>query len=154
MSHTLTFDVTGDNGTACLGVIYSVAGMLRTGPSGAVRQAAKQDNQAAATPAPAFTANALTGNPCYGAIFNATSPAGLAPPTGWTENASADHGQSSPTCGQESAYIDSGFTGTTVTWGSASASAFCSLICELDTTAPDAPPDLAMPPRADAFLRP
>lgn len=155
VSHTLTFDCTGDAATSCLGVIYSVSGMLRTGTSGAVRQAAKQDNQGATTtPAPAFGANALTGNPCYGAVFNATSPAGLTPPSGWTENASADHGQSTPTCGQESAYINSGFTGTTVTWGSTSASAFCSLIAELDTSAPDPPPDLWMPPRADIALRP
>lgn len=114
-------------------VVLKVTGMLRTGSS-AIRQAGRQDNQAAATPAPAFGAVGLTGNACAGAVFNATSPATLTPPASWTER--ADVGYSTPTTGLEVASRDSGNTASTITWGSASASAFCSAILELDITAP------------------
>lgn len=120
-------------------LVFKVTGMTRTG-KGAIRvvsgtqQFGKQDNQAAATPAPALPASANTNNPTIGAVFNATNPATMTPPTNWTER--GDLGYATPTTGIEGVSRDSGFTGTTVTWGSASGSAFCSVILELDTTDP------------------
>lgn len=112
--------------------VLKVTGMLRCGITGGVLQSAIQSNQGAATPAPAFSTAALTGNACIGAVFNATSPATMTAPASWTER--NDSGYSTPTTGLETASRDSGETGTTITWGSASGSAFCSLILELNTT--------------------
>lgn len=118
--------------------VLKVTGMGRWGGTGAARlvsgvvQFGKQDNQAAATPAPALPAAANTNNPTIGAVFNATNPATMTAPTNWTER--NDQGYATPTTGLETVSRDSGFTGTTVTWGSASGSAFCSLIFELDAT--------------------
>lgn len=147
-AQTVTFDTTGDAATGAIIAVARVSGMTRMGNSGAVRQSAKQDNGAsAATPAPAFGANALTGNPVIGCVGLATSTANkIVHPTGWSEKSDVA-GYSTPTTGLEYAAIDSGFTGTTVTWGGTAPSAFCATIVELDTTAPVGPPDLIMPPR-------
>jgi hypothetical protein len=106
--------------------------MSRTGAA-AVLQSAKQENQGSGTtPAPVFGNSALTGNPTLGAVANTSNPATLTPPTGWTEL--DDLGITSPTAGLEYIGRNSGFTGTTVTWGSTSPTPFASLIIELDTT--------------------
>lgn len=121
----------GDTGGGLL--VYRLTGMTRVGAA-AVRQIAGQSNQAAAgTPAPVFAAAPLTGNSLIGAVFNATNVATLTPPTGWTEK--HDTGYATPTTGIETATIDSGFTSTTVTWGSTSASAFASIAAEMDASA-------------------
>lgn len=99
----------------------------------AARQAGGQSNTAAATPAPAFPGVALTANACFGAVFNGDNPAGMTPPSSWTEN--GDIGYNTPTTGLEIARRDSGETGSTITWGSASATEFASVIVELDTSA-------------------
>jgi hypothetical protein len=109
-----------------------ISGMARRG-LGAIKQIAGTANAAAGTPSTSFSAAALTGNPCIGAVLNGTNPAALTPPTSWTER--ADDGYNLPVTGIEVATIDSGFTGPTVNWGSASASAFGVLIAEIDTSA-------------------
>jgi hypothetical protein len=133
-AQTVTFACAGDAADGSVIFVASVTGMTRYGLS-AVRQSAKQENQAAAgTPAPAFASAALTGNPTLGCVGNSTNPAGLTAPTSWTEL--ADSGYATPTSGAEYIHRNSGFTGTTITWGSTSATAFGSLIIELDTSAP------------------
>ena len=132
-------------GAGCIGSahqISGVAGMTRFGGD-AVRQSAVQSNAAAGTPAPAFPVAALTANCCLGSVMNATSPATMTPPASWTEGV-ADVGISGPTTGFEYAFRNSGTTTTTVTWGSASASAFGAVIVELDISLPV--PDLLMTP--------
>lgn len=144
-SMTVTYNCFEDAATGAIVSVYGVSGMTRVG-SGAVRQYTVVPNAAAGTPAPAFAASCLTGNPTLGVIGNSTSPAGLTPPTGWTEPTGAitvgtngDTGYATPTTGGEFVYRDSGFTGTTVTWGSASASVYGAIILELDaSTAPTA----------------
>lgn len=111
--------------------VLKVTGMLRCGITSAILQSAIQSNQAAATPAPVFASAALTANACIGAAFSATNPATLTPRTSWTER--VDAGYSTPTSGLHVMSRDSGETGTTQTWGSAAATAFCSLVIELDT---------------------
>lgn len=133
-SQTVTFNCTGDAADGTVIFVCRVSGMTRTGLD-AIRQSAGQDNQAAAgTPAPAFGSSALTGNVTMGVVGNSTNPATMTTPTNWTEQ--ADSGYATPTSGAEYVTRDSGFTGTTVTWGSTSATAFGSLIIELDTTVP------------------
>lgn len=139
VSMTATFTCTQDAATGAVVFVASVSGMARTGLA-AIRQLELAMNVAAGTPALSFPASCLTGNPTIGLIGNATNPAGLTAPTGWTENAAGDTGYTIPTTGAEYVYRDSGFTGTTVTWGSASASAYAGIIVELDTSAVPATP--------------
>jgi hypothetical protein len=54
-------------------------------------------------------------------------------PTGWTEH--ADTGYNNPTSGMEVASRDSGFTSTSIIWGSNSASNWGAIIAELDSSA-------------------
>jgi hypothetical protein len=137
-SMTVTFNTSGGaTATGCIIFVAQVASMTRAGQD-AVRQSAIQSNQAASgTPTSTFGAAVLTGNPTLGAVFNATNPATMTPPTSWTEQ--QDVGYATPTTGGEYVSRDSGSTSTTITWGGTSASAFCSLSVELDTSA--RPPD-------------
>jgi hypothetical protein len=111
--------------------VLKVTGMSKVGSAASV-QTAKQENQAAATPAPVFGTAPLTGNPVIGAVFNATNPATMTPRTNFTER--ADVGYNTPASGLEVMSRDSGETATTQTWGSASGSAFSSIVIELDTS--------------------
>lgn len=132
-SQTVAFDTASDAATGTVIFVCRVSGMTKTGLT-AIRQSAKQDNQASAgTPAPAFSVAALTGNPCLGAIGNSSAVPNFTAPSGWTEG--NETGYSTPNTGGEYVFRNSGFTGTTVTWGSASASTFGSMIVELDATA-------------------
>lgn len=118
--------------------VHKVTGMSLTGSSAAV-QSAVQDNQTAATtPAPVFGSAPDTVNAIIGAVFNATNPAGLTPRTNFTER--CDVGYNTPSTGLETMSRDSGETATTQTWGGTSASAFGSLVLELDISAPAATP--------------
>lgn len=131
---TVTADVTGDQATGAVGQVFCVAGMSRVGSNGAALQTAVQANQGGGgTPAPAFASAALTGNPTLGFVANGTNPATVTEPTGWTEI--ADTGYATPATGGEFVARNSGFTGTTITWGGTSASAFGDIIVELDTSA-------------------
>lgn len=114
-------------------VVLKVTGMSKTGAT-AARQSAKQDNTAAATPAPTFASACLTGNAVIGAVFSST--AAMNPPTNYTEQ--SDSNYLTPTTGLETVSRDSGETGTTITWGSATTTEFGSLVVELDTSAPGA----------------
>lgn len=112
----------------------SVTGCTRTGLQ-AVKQWAKQTKQAGGgTPAPSFSAACSTTSYTCGAVMN--EGGSLTPPTGWTER--NDFGQNTPTIAMETISRDSGFTGTTVTWGSTSATNFVSWILELDDSPPPA----------------
>ena len=130
---TVTFGCVSDSATGSVIEVYRISGMSRVG-SMAVRQVATSPNQASGgTPAVTFGQAVLTGNPTLGFVSNATSPATLTPPTSWTEG--NDTGYSTPTTGMEVVSRASGFTGTTITWGSTSGSAFAAGAIELDTSA-------------------
>lgn len=131
ISQTVTID-TAPAGNGSVISVFSVSGMSNVGLS-AVRQSAEQTGGGVgATPAPAFSGAALTTNPVLGIVMNTTNPAGLTAPSGWTEPAGGDTGYSSPTTGCEVCFRSSGETGTTITWGSTSATAFSAGIMELD----------------------
>ena len=129
----------GDAGAGSIISVYSVSGMTNTGSS-AIRQSGGQSNQGSGTiPAPAFGGAALTDNCCLGAVANASNPANVAtPPSGWTESQDTGYTTGAVT-GLETVFRNSGETGTTITWGSASITAFASIVVELDTSAPAAP---------------
>lgn len=115
--------------------VFAVRGLARTGTN-AVRQGAKQDNQAAAgTPTPVLGSAALTGNALIGAVFNDTNPATMTPRASpaWTEV--SDVGYITPTTGLETMKINSGETASSIAWGGTSATQFCSCVLELDCSA-------------------
>lgn len=127
--------VAGDTGGG-LRVFALIAGG-RTG-LGAVRQSGKQDNVASGTPAVPLGGAALTTNGLIGAVFTGSNvTTNVVEPSTWTE--SEDVGYNSPTSGIEWVYKSTGFTGSTVTWGGAAASAFCAVAVELDLSMPVLP---------------
>jgi hypothetical protein len=133
VSMTVTFDCTGDNATGVVIFVAGVSGMAKVGAA-AVRQSDITENTGAGTtPSITFPAVCLTTNPTIVVIGNATNPAGCTPPTNWTEL--GDTGHATPDRGGEYAHRDSGFTGTTITWGAASPSAWGAIGIELDTSA-------------------
>lgn len=135
-SQTVTFDCSSGGSASGAAVMpFRIAGMSRSGLN-AIRQSITQANQAAAgTPTPTFGSSCLTGNVTLSCVGNSTSPATLTTAVGWTEAAGEDVGYATPTTGADAIFRDSGFTGTAVTWGSTSATAFGDIAIELDTTA-------------------
>jgi hypothetical protein len=126
---TVTFDCTGDDATGCIMHIARVSGMGRTGAS-AVRQSAVQSNQAGSTtPAPVFGSAALTDNPVLGAVATNDAINAITQPSGWTERNELTI--TGPSARHEYVSKDSGFTGTTVTWGSNPALGYADIIVEM-----------------------
>lgn len=150
VSQTVTFNCTGDNATGSIIQVARIAGMSRAGIN-AIRQYATQNNQSPGTPSVSFTNAVQTNNPTLGLVGNETTPAGMTPPTGWTEL--NDTGYSTPTTGAEYVGRDSGFTGTTLTWGNSTSFDFASLIVELDSTTQPVESSLPSPVRKRSLLQ-
>lgn len=136
-SMTVTYATNNGNITGAVVQVFGVSSMNRVG-LGAVRQSSTANNVAAGTPATTFGAACLTGNPVLSFVANQTNPALTTghPPTSWTQG--TDTGYATPTTGAIAAFINSGFTGTTVTWGTSSATSYGAIVLELDTTTPAA----------------
>ena len=136
VSQTATFDSVGDQSSGQVIFIFEVISADGTGSS-AIVQTAKEDNQAGpAAPAPTFSSSANTNNVTVGSVgVEGANPAGVTEPTGWTEQ--GDAGYNSPVTGAEYVTRNSGFSGTTITWGS-STNIFCSMIVEVKAAAPPA----------------
>jgi hypothetical protein len=131
-SMTVTFDCTADPSTGVTIEVAGVSGMSRAGASAAL-QAVASSGALNTTPATTFGAAAQTGNPTLVFLGNKTSPAGVTAPTGWTQQDNSGIA-SNPTTGCEYVSRDSGFTGTTITWGSTS-TIWGAVAVELDTSA-------------------
>jgi hypothetical protein len=130
-STTLVFTCTEDAATGVVFLVAGVSGMSKTGAT-AVKQSKAANGAAGTTPAATFDSAVLTENPTLVFLGNNDNPAGVTQPTGWTEQ--ADTGHITPTGGAEYATRDSGFTGTTVTWGSSSVTQHYEAVIELDTS--------------------
>jgi len=118
-ANSTIFSVTGASSTGGGLVVLKVTGTPYAG-LGAIRQAAKVENQAgSSTPTPVFSVAAKTTNPVIGYVFNGTSPATLTPRSSPAYTERADVGYSTPTTGLEVMSIDSGETNTSIAWGSA-----------------------------------
>lgn len=140
---TVTFNCPADAGTGAVVMCARVSGMSLAGTA-AIRQSTKQDNQTGGTtPAPVFPASALTGNPTL-VVLGAISTTGTTQPAGWTEQ--VDTTYATPTIGAGYVSRDSGFTGTTITWGS-TATAFGDVAIELDASAAAVSPVTDQPTR-------
>lgn len=124
--------------------VCRISGMSICG-LGAVRGCGGQSaGGAGATPAPILlrrvgttfsgTQAALTANLCVGAVCGGTLTPAVTQPASWTE--SLDLSYSGPATGLETAFRNSGETGSTITWGSTIATAFASMVIELDISVP------------------
>lgn len=138
---TVTIDLgAGNTGTGTVIMVESVSGMRRTGFD-AVRQVSDGATGAGVAPSVVLGANALTGSPTIAFVGGATNPPNVTAPTGWTEQ--SDIGFATPAGGAEIATRDSGFTGTTVTWGTTFAGSHAEIVVELDTSIPLSPGGVA-----------
>ena len=124
--------------------VCRISGMSISGV-GAVRGCGGQSaGGAGTTPAPVLlgrvgttfsgTQAALTANLCIGAVCGGTVTPAITQPASWTE--SIDLSYITPTTGLETAFRNSGETGSTITWGSTIATAFASMVIELDISVP------------------
>jgi hypothetical protein len=135
-SMTVTFDCTGDNATGAVIQVASISGMSLTGLA-AIVQSSGQSNQSSSTPAPVFAASVTTTNPTLGVVGGSLNPPNITEPGGWAEL--DDTGYNIPSMGAEYVARNSGFTGTTVTWGSSFGANYADIIVELDATAAPTP---------------
>jgi hypothetical protein len=136
-STTVQCSLTVDGSTGQHIWVYQVSGMSRFGLA-AKRQACEDNSHAAGTPAAtAFAAACLTTNPVLSFVHDEGVAVGYTPPTSWTEPSSpASEGIITvPTSRGVSAFIDSGFTGTAITWGTASTGVYGHYGIELDASA-------------------
>jgi len=124
--------------------VCRISGMSIVG-QGAVRGSGGQSSgTAGTTPAPVLlrrvgttysgTQAALTANLCIGVVMGGTATPAITEPASWTE--SLDLSYTVPTTGMETAIRNSGETGSTITWGSTIATAFASMVIELDISVP------------------
>lgn len=135
VSTNVTLTQGADNSTGNHVFVYRIAGMTKTGAT-AVRQTAEEPDHATGTPQPtALASAALTTNPTIVAVHDEGTAAGWTPPTSWTETATVgERAFTVPSSRFEVAHRDSGFTGTTVTWGSASTGEYASVVVEFDAS--------------------
>jgi len=115
--------------------VYTVSGMTNTGAS-AARQSGTAAPTAGTTPSVSLGGAALTTNPIIIGMVNGSSPANLTAPLSPAFTEDGDLGYSTPTTGMEVAHINSGFTASTVTWGSTTASSGTAVAVELDASGP------------------
>jgi enamine deaminase RidA (YjgF/YER057c/UK114 family) len=123
-------DFTGDNATGCTWRDFRLAGA-----TGAAVKSGANTGGAGTTPSVALGSAVATANPVIGAVGNKTNPAGITQPSGWTE--ASDLGYNTPTTGREFADRDSGETGSTITWGSTSATAWGAVVVEFEAASND-----------------
>lgn len=121
--------------TGCIIQVVGVSGMTKTGLT-AILQSASVDKATnggnATTPFVTLGASVNTGNPTIAGVTDLVGAAGMTPPTSWTEF--DDTGYATPTIGGEYVTRDSGFTGTTITWGSTLAGRWQAGAVELDAS--------------------
>lgn len=130
---TVTFDCTGDAAAGCFIFVESVTSMFRFGAGAgeALLQVGKVDEVASGTaPTVPFGSNVLTANPTIFAHVGVVAT-GVTPPSGMTER--ADDAIATPAMGASIHTRDSGFTGSSITLGSA-AGACCAIAIEIDTS--------------------
>jgi hypothetical protein len=120
----------GDTGGGL--TVLRFSGMTRTGAL-AIRQSKGEDNATENPPTITFPVAALTGNPIILAVMGEDNPAGVTPPTGFTE--ADDTGWATPTAGIEVCWDDSGNTASLYAWSGGALTDHNEVGVELNTTA-------------------
>lgn len=129
---TISFNCPSDPATGSIMSFAIAQGMSRSGLSAIRQYAANSEIASGVAPSATFASSCLTANPTL--IGSLTSVAGSTPPSGWTEQVDATYG--GPTTGGGYASRDSGFTGTTITFGTTAQGLNCAFAIELDTSVP------------------
>jgi hypothetical protein len=130
-STTFTATNTGDTGGGL--TVLRFSGMSRVGAA-AARQNTGESSATENPPTITFGATTLTDNPVVLAVMGEDNPAGVTPPTGFTE--ADDTGWSTPTTGIEVCWDDAGNTATLFAWSGGALTDHNEVGVELDTTAP------------------
>jgi hypothetical protein len=131
-SQTVTLSHAGDEAAGSVIAVLEVTGMTKTGSAAILKIGADNDRGAGNTLAMAMGGAVITGNPTIAAAINSSNPAALTAPSGWTEL--VDTGFATPNGGLQVSSRDSGFTGSTITYGSALADNGAGLAIELDAS--------------------
>ena len=134
-SQTVTFTTVATSSGSVIHV-YSVSGMTKLGAAALLQTAYTASIPNGNTPAATFSSAVQTGNPTLGLLINnGSSGTGVTVPSGWTVPTGGNIGYATPNAGAQVIHRDSGFTGTTVTWGSTTATIAAAIVLELDTSA-------------------
>jgi hypothetical protein len=141
-SMTVTVTLPADAATGSNIGIAGVSGLAAAGAAAVVQTAVSSNEGAATTPFVTFGAACDAANPVLLLFGNTNNPAGVAPPSGFTEH--VDIGYDTPSKGLEYASVNSGFTGPTATWASNSATVWGAIGVELEAAAGGGP---IQPPR-------
>ena len=110
---TLTYGP-GGSATGAIIACGRAAGITKTGLTAIRQHGATHGSTGSSISVTLSVGAALTTNPCIEFYGNAANPAGISPPSGWTER--DDTGFTTPSRGLEWATIDSGFTGSSIAW--------------------------------------
>jgi hypothetical protein len=133
----VTLTLGTDTNTAGEIVIIAYSGMTRTGAA-AIKQITSLANQATSTTPSASFANPVTsGDQLLAAV--ASGDKYTDEPGGWNEHENVS--QSTPTTALEVTSGETGFTGTTVTYGSSETSGYAMMVVELDASMSGPPAD-------------
>lgn len=129
MDRAMTLSLTPNTSiTGAVGSVVGITGFPR------VRQTAKTTRAAAAAAAPevTFTAPVATGSVVIAVVYASIGGVGtgFTPPSGFT--ALSDAGYTTPIVDQQVVVQDSGFSGSTVTWGSTTTSPWTIIAVELE----------------------
>ena len=111
--------------------VLKVTGMTRTGVLAALKNAG-ESTQTENPPVIAFASATLAGNPIILAVIGEDNPAGVTPPTGFTET--TDTGWSTPTTGVEVCFDSDGNTLSSYAWSGGALTDHNEVGVELDTS--------------------
>lgn len=120
----------GDSGGGL--TVLRFSGMSRVGAAAALQNIG-QSTQTENPPVIAFGAATNTNNPIVLAVFGEDNPAGVTPPTGFTE--AVDTGWATPTSGLEVCWDDAGNTASSYSWSGGALIDHNEVGVELDTSA-------------------
>lgn len=134
-SRTMTYDVTGDNGTGAHMTVRRLQNTRSALPF--IRQFATATGASGTTPTVVLPRPCLTGNAVFGIVIAGLGVAIVSPPSGWSEILDQSH--NTPPMTMEYARILSGETGQTITWGSTVSADWAAAVVEVYETsvAPD-----------------
>lgn len=133
IAQTLNVSFGADTAQGLLASVLRVSGMTKTGAA-ALRQFKDGTGGSGVPPALTFDNPAIDANPTFTGVAGTTNPPNLTPPTNWNEK--SDIGIATPVNGLHTSARDSGFSGTTITYGSNAGSTWRGVIFELDNSIP------------------
>jgi hypothetical protein len=149
---TVTWSHASGNASGGALHVSRVAGLTRTGLSAILQTASQAEQAAGTTPAPTFGASVLTANATITGVHTSVNGGLNTFPASWTGLTNANYGTPANTVRQ--CQRASGFTGTTITWGSTVATGiWSSWAIELDGSAAPTGSLIWQPAPSSLYLR-